>query len=324
MSSSILRRAMGMAVACGLLATGAVFAATPYTATLKSNRNRLINDWAARKGYGDACQAWSSLSCPAKGAFLTLTHRLQISILPDWKSPLDHVVGLYSIRGDEDWDCHGGDDNRLFVSMDDYLWEAMAWASLGYVTTIDTNGNPDWRPSGDWAGPHYPFDASNETSYGHPRGQLHYWFSDWGFYVPVCRTDVPCIIDANMMEIDQDYDWNHPSSTECTYDTDGCDMCEGAWDRAEFDDGPGRMIYARQHPYVEGLTAGPNYNWAPSGCGRTWCNGCYTCEAETAWGYRLGYPATACWQVPCTSSTDYTCTLDGGTKHCDPAYGWIY
>ena len=66
--------------------------------------------------------------------------------------------------------------------------------------------------------PHDPFDASNETSYGHPRGQLHYWISDWGFYIPVCRTDVPCIIDANLMEIDQDYDWNHPSSTECTYD----------------------------------------------------------------------------------------------------------
>lgn len=73
MSHSILRRALGMALACGLLATGAVFAATPYTATLKSNRNRLINDWAARKGYGDVCQAWASLSCPAKGAFLTLT-----------------------------------------------------------------------------------------------------------------------------------------------------------------------------------------------------------------------------------------------------------
>ena len=309
MQCSTRKLALAAALCVSLLGAEAASAAT-----LKANRNRLFADWAARKGYSDVCQAWNSLSHPAKGAFLTLTHRLQISYLPDYSVPLDHATKLYSILGDPDNDCHGGDDNRIFVSMDDYLWEAMAYANLGYVTTIDANGNPDWKWSSDAAGPHAPFDASNETSYGHPRGQTHFWISDYGFYYGVCRADLNCIVDANILEMDQDYDWNHPSSTECTYDTGGCDQCESGASRAGFDDGTGRMIYERQHP-------GANYNWAPPNCQKSWCNGAKTCEAQTASGYLLGYKATACSQVPC--STDYVCTLDGGTKTCSNG-SWVY
>src|SRR3954447_12262213 len=172
-------------------------------------------------------------------------------------------------------------------------------------------------------GPHSPFDMSNETAYGHPRGQMHFWGSSQGAWTPVYRTGVPGIVDQNIMEIDQDYDWNHPSSTECTYDTDGCDTCKGAWDRAKFSDGTGRMIYARQHPNLPGSFAGPDYEWARAGCEKQWCGGCGTCEAKTSWGYQLGRQARNCADVPCDGTQDYVCTLDGGKKVCTPPYGWV-
>ena len=34
------------------------------------------------------------------------------------------------------------------------------------------------------------------------------------------------------------------------------------------------MIYARQHAYLAGSFAGPDYEWAPTGCERQWCGGC--------------------------------------------------
>ena len=312
------------AVCCASLAgSNALYAGTPYSDSMDANRNWLFADWAARHGQTNLCQAWQNLSCAAKGSFLTLTHRLQVSVMADGWTPLDHVDGLYAILGDDDNNCHG-DDNRLFVSMDDYLWYAMAYANIGYVTTIDQNGNNYWTASNDLAGPHDPFDASNMTSYGHPRGQMHFWLSDAGFWTPVYSTGVNGIVDENMMEIDQDYDWNHPSSTECSYDTDGCDTCKSGPSQAGFGTGPGRMIYARQHPHLEGFFAGPDYEWAPTGCERQWCGGCTTCEAQTSWGYKLGYPAWTCSQVPCNASTGNTvCTLDGFKQRCDPNVGWV-
>jgi hypothetical protein len=310
---------------CVCFYAGALHAATPYSDSMDANRNRIFADWAARHGQSNVCQAWENLSCAAKGSFLTLTHRLQVSILPDYKTPLDHVTSCYAILGDEEDGNHcGGDDNRIFVSMDDYLWYMMAYANIGYITSIDQNNNNYWTQSSDPFGPHSPFDASNETSYGHPRGQMHFWISDEGFWTPVNSTGVPGIIDPNMMEIDQDYDWNHPSSTECTYDTGGCDTCKAGSYKAGFSNGTGRMIYARQHPHLEGWAAGPDYEWAPAGCERKWCGGCGSCEAQTSWGYQLGYQATSCWQVPCGPNTNFSCTLDGYKQVCDAASGtWV-
>jgi hypothetical protein len=301
------------------------FSGTPYSRSLDANRNRLFADWAARNGQsGNLCQAWASLSCSTKGSFLTLTHRLQVSLLPDYTTPLDHVNSCYAILGDElDGNHCGGDDNRIFVSMDDYLHNAMIYANYGYFMTMDQNGNNYWKPSGDAFGPHSPFDMSDETSYGHPRGQIQIWGSGNGYYTPVYSTGVNGIVDYNMMEIDQDYDWNHPSSTECSYDTGGCDTCKSAGDRASFSSGPGRMIYARQHPNLPGSFAGPDYEWAPTGCERVWCGGCGTCEAKTSWGYLLGRPAHSCADVPCDGTQNFACTLDGGTKQCYPGYGWL-
>jgi hypothetical protein len=302
------------------------FTNTPYSRSLDANRNRLFANWAARNGQSNLCQAWQNLSCSTKGSFLTLTHRLQVSILPDYNTPLDHVDDMYAILGDEEDSNHcGGDGNRIFVSMDDYLWYSMAYANFGYFMSMDQNGNNYWTQSNDLAGPHDPFDASNMTSYGHPRGQMHFWISDDGFWTPVYSTGVNGIVDANMMEFDQDYDWNHPSSTECSYDTDGCDTCEAGANRANFDVGPGRMIYARQHPYLPGFFSGPDYDWAPAGCERQWCGGCGTCEAVTSWGYQLGRPAQSCADVPCDGNqpAGYACTLDGVKKVCSPPYGWV-
>jgi hypothetical protein len=207
--------------------------------------------------------------------------------------------------------------------MDNYLRTAMVYANYGYTMTIDQNGNNYWKPSADLAGPHSPFDASNETAYGHPRGQIQFWGSNNGYSTPVYSTGVNGIVDENIMEIDQDYDWNHPSSTECSYDTGGCDTCRSAGDRASFSSGPGRMIYARQHPYLAGSFAGPDYEWSPTGCERQWCGGCSTCEARTSWGYLLGRRATSCADVPCDGTQNYVCTLDGPTKTCTPPYGWL-
>lgn len=304
------------------------FTNTPHSRSLDANRNRLFADWAARNGQsGNLCQAWASMSCSAKGSFLTLTHRLQVSLLPDNSTPLDHMKGCYAILGDGlDGNHCGGDDNRLFLSMDSYLRNYMIIAngnSNSFVTR-DQNGNNYWKPSADPFGPHDPFDASNETSYGHPRGQMHFWKSGSGYSTPVHNIGVYGVVDIGILEIDQDYDAWHPSSTECAYDTDGCDTCKAAGDRASFGVGPGRMIYARQHPYLPGSFAGPDYEWAPAGCERQWCGGCSTCEAKTSWGYQLGRQATSCADVPCDGTQNFVCTLDGGVKKtCTPPYGWL-
>jgi hypothetical protein len=303
------------------------FSNTPHSRSLDANRNRLFADWAARNGQsGNLCQAWAAQSCSAKGSFLTLTHRLQVSLLPDNTTPLDHMNSCYAILGDGlDGNHCGGDDNRLFLSMDAYLKNAMniAYNNPSSFVTRDQNNNNYWKKSADGFGPHAPFDASDETSYGHPRGQVHFWKNGSGNSTPVNNIGVYNVVDPNILEIDQDYDVWHPSSTECGYDTDGCDTCKAAGDRAYFSSGPGRMIYARQHPYLAGSFAGPDYEWAPTGCERQWCGGCGTCEAKTSWGYQLGRPATSCGDVPCDGTQDYVCTLDGGTKVCTPPYGWL-
>jgi hypothetical protein len=303
---------------------------TPLTRSLDANRNRLFADWAARNGLSaNLCQAWAAQSCSAKGSFLTLTHRLQVSILGDFTTPLDHVNGCYAILGDGlDGNHCGGEDNRIFVSMDNMLRNSMIVANdnSNSFVTFDQNGNNYWKKSADPFGPHNGFDASNETSYGHPRGQMHFWKSSAGSWTPIYNIGVNGIVDQNIMEIDQDYDALHPSSTECSYDTGGCDTCGGSWDRTGFSDGPGRMIYARQHPNLPGSFAGPDYEWSPTGCERQWCGGgCYTCEAKTTSGYLLGRPAVSCADVPCDASqpTSYVCMLDGAKKLCTTS-GWVW
>ena len=244
------RRLLGFAVglaACLLLGAQAVSADS-----LNGNRNRLFEDYMARQApWADAqtkCQSWRLMSLEQQGAFFTITHRLSISHLRDGGTLLDHVTKLYSIRGDFDSDaCHGGDDNRLFMSMDSALRTAFTTQYLypgggTYCDIYENNHNYfSWGPSGDWAGAHWPFTDSRETIGGYPSGQVHF-FADWrATDGHVCRaglSNIPggCVDDTNLLEMDQDYDWNHPSSTECVYDNPlqgrdqkGRDMYDSNW-----------------------------------------------------------------------------------------------
>lgn len=267
---------------------------TPWTDTLAANRERLIADWANRMGY-EKCQGWQQLSCAQKGAFLTLTHRLQVNrFVATGRQVLDHVTALYGIAPDSG--C-GGSGNRIFFSMEQPLWQAM-WDATRYSNSfrfVDHNGNNAFKKSDDAGGPHSPFNLSTETVYGHPRGQGHFW---WGWadgQQAVCRPGVGpfqsygCIVDWLMMEFDQDYNWIHDSSTECSYTNNDTGFY-----------GPGRQYYEYQHPYIPWISNGPDYNWAPAGCYRPQCGGCSTCGPQV---------------VP------VSCSTDTGSPSCHNAWG---
>lgn len=248
---------------------------TPWTDSLVENRNRLIANWAAHMQYGSTCTAWQSLTCGQKGAFLTITHRLQTNrLVSTGRQVLDHVTGLYGIAPDSG--C-GGSGNRIFFSMEQTLWQEMwnATRNSNSYRFVDHNNNNAFKKSGDFAGPHSPFNLSAETVYGHPRGQGHFW---WGWadgQRAVCKSGFGpyqswgCVVDWLMMEFDQDYNWKHDSSTECTYTNNDTGFR-----------GPGRQYYERQHPYIPWISNGPDYNWAPAGCPASQCGGCGTCGPQ--------------------------------------------
>jgi hypothetical protein len=125
--------------------------------SLDANLNRLFETWRAHKAPGvDACTAWRQrLDLSQRMVFLTITHRLTTSRLapmslspnavyyqlheayvPDGRTPLDHINAVYSINGGHGpvpgWgvgSCGGGDNNRLFMSMDHQLWIAFLLAN---------------------------------------------------------------------------------------------------------------------------------------------------------------------------------------------------
>jgi hypothetical protein len=59
--------------------------------------------------------------------------------------------------------------------------------------------------------------------YGHLRGQIHFWGGPEGSQKDVCKRGFGpgqgygCVRDWLLVEMDQDYNWIHDSSTECTY-----------------------------------------------------------------------------------------------------------
>ena len=250
-------------------------------ATLTENRNRLFADYVARKGASDACAIWNNLKQDAKGAFLTLTHRLHGYQLltcggigcnyPTIGSALDHVDALYSILGDG-FSC-GGAGNCIYGSMDGPLTSAMRFSNIGIISMVDANGVNGWERSKDIGGPHSPFNASDQTVYGHPRGQTHFFN---GGSAPLCKADLNCLQDAASFEFDQDYDPEHDSSTECEYNKllGRCEQCRPGPNRNGFDDGYGRMYFARQHPGASRLSEdvvhrrcdlrGGAYRWFPT------------------------------------------------------------
>jgi hypothetical protein len=122
------------------------------------------------------------------------------------ETALDHVTKIWAINGAGSG-CGGGDDNRMYLSMNDTLTSVMRnfyW------------GLPGWDDSSDLKGAHAPFTNSSETLHGQPRGQAHFW--RWNSEATVLsRPGVYGVYDPQIVEIDIDYNFWHNSNPECYY-----------------------------------------------------------------------------------------------------------
>lgn len=221
--------------------------------TLDSNRNRLLAtyvDYLDSQGAtvqsnglsGDnvdgPCDLWAALDPSSKATFLTITLRLQGSKLgSDGSSMLWHVVKLYRLTGGEGatasdpGSCGGGELNRLMMSMDASLHAALLAANQhqgeaqgGVFDIADAPSQGTfWRDSHDAGGAHAPFDTSDETDEGAPRGQTQFFEdpSSAAATAPLGRLDLETLVDPYALEMDQDYDCIHDSNPLCTYTTYG-------------------------------------------------------------------------------------------------------
>jgi hypothetical protein len=283
--------------------------------TLDNNLNRLFETWRARNAPNvDSCTAWrQSLDRSQRMVFLTITHRLTTSRLgastvaptsvylplheayvPDYRTPLDHITAVWAIAGGHGpvagsgtGACGGIDNNRLFMSMDHQLWLAFG---LSNATTgsgghngplVDPWNNRSWRDSTDRAGAHKPFTVSNETSYGSPRGQVHFWLprvnaERTAYVLPVqpahqqvWRRGVEGLVDPYLIEMDQDYNWLHDSNPLCANNLSDYVNNHGQ-------SGPERI----------------NIDWEPSSCRasppRPGYQGCFTDDGNRALPAHLG------------------------------------
>lgn len=175
------------------------------------------------------CETWASLDASRRAVFLTITHRLSTSRMPDGRSMLDHITRLYLVLGggSDGTNCGGAENNRLFLAMDAYLWERMVETWDG-AAVIDDGGGSHWLHTRDLAGPHDPFDASNETDTGlrctllfersgsrPPTAQAHFFLD--GSAVAVERgSGISLPADPYMLEIDLDFDCVHRSNPTCS------------------------------------------------------------------------------------------------------------
>lgn len=191
---------------------------------LGAHRDRLIAT------LGEPCAVWSGLDASARAVFLTITHRLFRSSTPDGQPMLAHVARVYLVLGGgrDGSECGGAENNRLFLQMDDYLWARMVetWDGAG---AIDDGAGATWIRTRDLAGPHDPFDASNETDTGlrcaallfetsdsrPPTAQAHFFLD--GSASPVERgSGISLPSDPRMLEIDLDFDCIHRSNPTCS------------------------------------------------------------------------------------------------------------
>lgn len=229
-------------------------ATTGATDTLASNRDRLLATYLAylkatpgaqSNGLDGAklagvCDLWRALVPAAQGVYLTLSARLQGSRLSaDGASMLRHVTKVYRIApGDgatttDPGMCGGGEGNRIIVSMDMALHEALIAANTDKgqanaggkpdIEDVPIGANSFWRDSHDLGGPHGPFDLSDETDNGAPRGQVQYFkdVTSAAAKAPLGRTDLMALVDPYALEVDQDYDCPHNSNPLCAYTTYG-------------------------------------------------------------------------------------------------------
>ena len=220
--------------------------------TLDANRNRLLETYyqflttvttpqsngLSKNNVSSALDVWSKLDPSAQGVFLTLSARMQGSILgTDGSSMLSHITKIYRITGGQGatstdpGSCGGGEYNRMIMSMDAALHTAQIAANQ-HQGALQQNNKYDisdvvpssyWRDSHDLGGPHAPFDLSDETNSGAPRGQTQY-FQDWNSTLaksPLNRQDLTTLVDPQAIEMDQDYDCAHNSNPLCSYTTYG-------------------------------------------------------------------------------------------------------
>ncbi len=215
-------------------------------ATIDHNRDRLLDTYALHRGSADRCAFWSSMTIVEKGTFLThsdmLGHRscfdnesvppaqmkggacspascscqgsAACSCAPGSAMALDHVFRVWAINGTDPGCCGGvnccnggGEWHRTFFSADDLLIAALRSIHAGL---------PLWAQSNDFGGPHDPFDQSDETIPGSPRGQVHFWSND-GKAGVLQRNGVEGLSDPHVVEMDSDYNILHDSSSEGYY-----------------------------------------------------------------------------------------------------------
>ncbi|MCC6214692.1 MAG: hypothetical protein IT376_07470 [Polyangiaceae bacterium] len=217
--------------------------------TLSSNRQRLLwtylryltstgappqSNGVSGSNVASAYEVWERLDASTRATFLTLTARMQGSVVGSTgRSMLSHVVRLYRVVGgegataSEPGSCGGGEFNRMIVSMEPALHAALLAAAAhqgaaqpgGAFDLADVLPGTAWRDSHDLGGPHAPFDATDETAEGAPRGQTQY-FRDPASAValaPLGRLDLESLVDPYALEIDHDYDCIHASNPLCTY-----------------------------------------------------------------------------------------------------------
>ena len=222
---------------------GAPIADAPPAAV--ANRDRLLGsylDWLKQHPgpttngldgaqLADVCALWGKLQPSARSVFLTLTARLDGSRLArDGSTMLDHVTKLYWLTGGSGatstspGSC-GGAGNRMIMSIDATLHAELVAANTGRGgpsgarTIRDVTPASFWRDTHDLAGPHDPFDLSNETEGGVPRGQVHYFEDPTSAAAtsPLGRPDLMTLVDPFAFEFDHDYDCVHNSNPLCSY-----------------------------------------------------------------------------------------------------------
>ncbi len=216
--------------------------------TLDANRNRLLQTYyeflkatattpqsnGLSNAVTSALDVWQKLDPSSQGVFLTLTARMQGSALgKDGSSMLSHVTKVYRITGgqgataSDPGSCGGGEYNRMIMSMDAELHDVQVAANQDKgakpYDIADVIPSSYWRDSHDVGGPHAPFDLSDETNGGAPRGQTQYFQDTTSTLAksPLGRQDLTTLVDPFALEMDQDYDCVHNSNPLCDYITYG-------------------------------------------------------------------------------------------------------
>ncbi|MGZ3422293.1 MAG: hypothetical protein ACXWUG_20075 [Polyangiales bacterium] len=252
---------------------------------LSSNRDRLLGTYytflktsvttpqsngLSGASVSSVCDVWTKLAPSPRAVFLTLTARMQGSKLRvDGSSMLSHVVKVYRIVGGDGstatdpGSCGGGEANRMIMSMDAVLQAAQKAASDhkgakqsdGKYDIADASGGTFWRDSHDLGGAHAPFDISDETDQGAPRGQTQYFKDPTSMLAksPLGRQDLATLVDPLALEMDQDYDCVHNSNPSCSYVTYG-PACFPETSKS------GTDIYTSKYGSIEPA-------WKPKDCG---------------------------------------------------------